>query len=182
MTIRVSVWWRLLRGGIKKFTGLSARERLAREALYGEPNPAVSRTNLDGIFPQLVRFGYDCIISPTAMILTHDASTWLHTGKYRVAPVTIGNRVFIGYGAIILPGVHIGDDAIVGAGAVVTKDIPSRSVAVGVPAKVVYSIDEFVDRHQNDLLAPPPGWTRFPTTKDLIAFQELAKKAFQLDR
>ena len=54
-----------------------------------------------------------------------------------VAPVSIGNDVWIGGRVIILPGVNIGDGCIIGAGAVVTKDIPSYCVAVGVPAKVV---------------------------------------------
>jgi virginiamycin A acetyltransferase len=52
-------------------------------------------------------------------------------------PVTIGNDVWIGEGAIILPGVHIGDGAIIGKGAVVGSDVPPYSVAVGNPAKVV---------------------------------------------
>ena len=58
-------------------------------------------------------------------------------GMKAVAPVSIGNDVWIGGRVIILPGVNIGDGCIIGAGAVVTKDIPSYCVAVGVPAKVV---------------------------------------------
>lgn len=55
-------------------------------------------------------------------------------------PVTIGNNVWIGAGAIILPGVTIGDNVVVGAGSVVAKDIPSNSVAVGNPCRVVKEI------------------------------------------
>ena len=51
-------------------------------------------------------------------------------------PVNIGNNVWIGAGAIILPGVSIGDNSVIGAGSVVTKDIPNNSIAVGNPAKV----------------------------------------------
>lgn len=58
-------------------------------------------------------------------------------GMADVMPVSIGNDVWIGGRVIILPGVTIGDGCIIGAGAVVTKDIPPYSVAVGVPAKVV---------------------------------------------
>lgn len=58
-------------------------------------------------------------------------------GMKEVMPVTIGNDVWIGGRVIILPGVTIGDGCIIGAGAIVTKDIPPHSVAVGVPAKVV---------------------------------------------
>jgi serine O-acetyltransferase len=58
-----------------------------------------------------------------------------HTGQ-RAAPV-IGNRVDIGAGAKILGGVHIGDDAVIGANAVVLKDVPAGALAVGVPARII---------------------------------------------
>ena len=57
-------------------------------------------------------------------------------------PVHIGNNVWIGAGAVILPGVKIGDNSIIGAGSVVTKDIPANVVAVGNPCKVMREIDE----------------------------------------
>ena len=57
--------------------------------------------------------------------------------KTRTAPVTIGNNVWIGGGAILLPGVTIGDNVVIGAGSVVTHDIPANSVAVGSPCRVI---------------------------------------------
>lgn len=65
--------------------------------------------------------------------------------KYLISitrPVTIGNDVWIGGNATILPGVKTGNNVIVGAGAVVTEDIPDNSLAVGVPAKVVRNLKE----------------------------------------
>lgn len=58
------------------------------------------------------------------------------------SPVTIGKSVWIGSGATILPGVTIGDRAVIAAGAVVTKDVPEGTVVAGVPAKVVKTIEE----------------------------------------
>ena len=55
-------------------------------------------------------------------------------------PVAIGNRVWIGGGAIILPGVTIGDEAVIGAGSVVTKDVPPRAVVGGNPARLIRSL------------------------------------------
>lgn len=57
--------------------------------------------------------------------------------KTQTAPVVIGNNVWIGGGAILLPGVTIGDNVVIGAGSVVTKDIPANSVACGNPCRVI---------------------------------------------
>ncbi len=66
--------------------------------------------------------------------------------RHRVAqyniPVHIGNNVWIGAGAVILPGVRIGDDSVIGAGSVVTRDIPAGVVAVGNPCRVLRKIGE----------------------------------------
>ena len=56
--------------------------------------------------------------------------------------IHIGNRVWLGAGVIVLPGVTIGDDAVIGAGAVVSKDVPASVVAVGVPCRVLRKVDE----------------------------------------
>ena len=58
-------------------------------------------------------------------------------GGVKVAPVAIGDNVWIGRGAMVMPGVTIGDGAVIGAGAIVTGDIPAFSIAVGVPARVI---------------------------------------------
>ena len=57
--------------------------------------------------------------------------------KTQTAPVTIGRNVWIGGGAVILPGVRIGDNVVIGAGSVVTHNIPDNSVAVGNPCRVI---------------------------------------------
>ncbi|SOC20419.1 acyltransferase [Rhodobacter maris] len=79
--------------------------------------------------------GEQSIIGPEVFIASrgHDPQT-LHPTQ---APVHIGDRVFVGARAVILPGITIGDDAIVGAGAVVARDIPPLAVAVGNPATVL---------------------------------------------
>ena len=114
-----------------------------------------SIANLDGLVPQLISIGEHCRITPRVMILTHDASLFNHTGQYRVAPVKIGDRVYIGYGAIIMPGVTIGEDAIVGAGAVVTRDVPSNTVVAGVPARIICSTTELLERERHDVFELP---------------------------
>lgn len=65
-----------------------------------------------------------------------------------VGPVIIKDDVFIGHGATILPGVTIGPRAIVGAGSVISKDVPPNSVVAGNPARFIRTLDEHVERMQ----------------------------------
>ena len=81
-------------------------------------------------------------------VLAHDASMHNVLGYTKIGRVHIENNVFIGAGSIILPNVRIGNNSIVGAGSVVTKDIPANVVCAGNPAKIVYSLDEFIEKNK----------------------------------
>ncbi len=90
---------------------------------------------------KLVKIGSDCLIGTHTIIMDND----FHGVNDRLSvpeakPVIIGNNVWIGSRAIILPGVTIGEGSIVGAGSVVTKSIPPYSIAVGNPAKVIKTV------------------------------------------
>ena len=98
-------------------------------------------TVLDGTGGLVI--GEYCSISAGVQIYTHDTVEWAMSGGVvgpRRAPVTIGNRCYIGPNAIVSKGVTIGDGCIVGANSFVNKDIPSGSKAWGIPAKVVLSV------------------------------------------
>ena len=100
-----------------------------------------------GTEPWIISIGENVHITDGVKFITHDGGTLLFRDKTPdldiTLPIKIGNNVYIGNNTIILPGVKIGDNVIVGAGGVVTKDIPNNSVAVGVPAKVIETIDEY---------------------------------------
>ena len=88
-----------------------------------------------------------------AVIYTHDSSTRLFTGGNpysgglrKIGKVKIGNNVFIGHGAVILPGITIGDYSIIGVNAVVTRDIPPNTVAGGIPAKKICTTKEYIEK------------------------------------
>ncbi len=89
--------------------------------------------------------GEGCDIASGVHIYTHSSALRCVSGRqYETvdrAPVTIGNRVFIGANAVINKGVSIGDESIVAAGSVVTKDVPPRTVVAGVPARVTGTVD-----------------------------------------
>ncbi|MBQ6166237.1 MAG: sugar O-acetyltransferase [Muribaculaceae bacterium] len=91
----------------------------------------------------LVTIGDDCFIGPNVSIYTACHSTdpvERNSRKEWAEPVTIGDNVWIGGDVCILPGVTIGDNVTIGAGSVVTRDIPSGTVAVGNPCRVIKTI------------------------------------------
>ena len=97
---------------------------------------------------RLISIGNNVTITG-ARIIAHDASTKKALGYSKVGLVRIGNNVFIGKGAIILPGVNIGDRVIIGAGAVCSKDIPSDSVVIGNPAEIVGSYSRYIEKNRH---------------------------------
>lgn len=88
---------------------------------------------LDVFFPQLISIGENTIIGYNATILTHE----FLVREYRKGRVEIGREVVIGNNTTILPGVSIGDGAMVGACSLVNKDIPAGALARGVPARII---------------------------------------------
>lgn len=89
--------------------------------------------------------GDNVMIAPNVVLATgtHPIDPNLRAPAHQYnAPIHIGNRVWIGAGAVILPGITIGDDSVIGAGSVVTRDIPAGVVAVGNPCRVLRKITD----------------------------------------
>lgn len=87
--------------------------------------------------------GEDCQIGPHVQLLTptHPLAPQPRKDKVESAsPITLGDNVWLGGGVIICPGVSIGDNSVIGAGSVVTRDIPANVVAVGNPARVLREV------------------------------------------
>jgi acetyltransferase-like isoleucine patch superfamily enzyme len=91
-----------------------------------------------------LRIGAGCDVSCGVQVYTHNTTRRCVSGRAHPdvdrAPVTIGDRVFLGANAVVLMGVTIGDEAVIGAGAVVTKDVPARTMVTGVPARPVADV------------------------------------------
>jgi acetyltransferase-like isoleucine patch superfamily enzyme len=106
-----------------------------------------------------IRIGKNCVLTGCA-ILAHDASTNRALGiKYGDPSITclvnIEDDCFIGYGSIILMGVTIGRGSIIGAGAVVTKDVAPGSVMGGNPARVINTTSALVEKRKQQILKQP---------------------------
>jgi maltose O-acetyltransferase len=92
-----------------------------------------------------ITIGDDVQIGPNVQLLTptHPVEPEPRRQKWEAAePIVIGDNVWLGGGVIVLPGVTIGENTVVGAGAVVTRDLPANVVAVGNPARVVRSLEQ----------------------------------------
>jgi serine acetyltransferase len=90
----------------------------------------------------------------------HDGSVNMINAAYRmhvdrVGKIDIGDDVFIGHGAIVLPGVTIGSRVLIGAGTVISRDVAPNSVMVGSPARRVSSLDELAERYRRESMARP---------------------------
>lgn len=114
---------------------------------YGEGVHIGARTfvnyNLTALDVASITIGQDCQIGPNVQLLTptHPVEPQPRRDKLEAAqPIVIGDNVWLGGGVIVCPGVTIGENSVVGAGAVVTRDIPANVVAVGNPARVIKQI------------------------------------------
>lgn len=95
---------------------------------------------IDSINPHLITIGDYSVIGGNSILLSHCPIKGAR-------PCRVGNYVYLGYGVIVLPGVSIGDFSIIGAGAVVTRDIPSGTIAAGNPARVIRSLTDVEKKH-----------------------------------
>lgn len=102
----------------------------------------------DIMFPEKISVGNNTVIGYNTTILAHEYLI----KEYRLGPVEIGNNVLIGANTTILPGVKIGDEAIVSAGTLVHKDVPAGSFAGGNPMKIIYTKEEMDERRLADPL------------------------------
>lgn len=110
---------------------------------------------IDVTRPSLVTIGNNVDFNMNFQLLTHDYATSVFIRKYgefinSSGRVIIGNNIVFGTNCIVLKGVEIGDNCIIGAGSIISKNIPSNSVAVGRPAKVICSVDEFYERRKKE--------------------------------
>ena len=112
-----------------------------------------TKINIDISRPELFEIGNNVLLHSGTTILTHDFASRAFITAYNEflpshAMIKIGNNVWLGENVSILKGVTIGDNVIIGYGSIVTKSIPSNSVAIGIPAKVICTFDEYFKKRQ----------------------------------
>lgn len=146
---------------------------------FFSPNSCV----IDMTRPYLLEFGNSVKITHGVIILTHDFSYSVLRIKYgdllgECSRTKIGDNCFIGMNAIIMPGVTLGSNVIVGSGSVVTKSFPDDVVVAGNPARIICTLEDFYNKRKESLErdaivmvnAIYDRYKRKPTLKEMESF------------
>lgn len=147
----------MLRKLIKKIVRLDTVKIAEKNGLRIGKNCDIDNSVLFGSEPYLITIGNNVRLTKNVQFVTHDGGMWV-LRNLELAPkadkfgqIVIKDNVNIGWNAVIMPGVTIGENVVVGLGAIVTKDVPSNSVVAGVPARVVCTIPEYYEKNKDKI-------------------------------
>jgi maltose O-acetyltransferase len=152
-TINGFVAWPIVPGKVRqafyRLYGMDVRTRkIAPGCFFGSPRVSVgpgTRINRQCYFDPLasIEIGRECSIGSQTMFVTgsHElADSRRRCGKVKAEPIVVGDAVWIGVRAVILPGVTLGDGCVIAAGAVVTKDCEPNGIYAGIPARRIQEL------------------------------------------
>ncbi|MDD7273541.1 MAG: acyltransferase [Prevotella sp.] len=127
---------------------------IGKNVLFREPRT----TAIDLSRPCLISIGSNVDINTHFTIMTHDFCNYVFRNAFSdyinsSGRVNIGSNIYFGRDVTILKGASVGNNCIIGAGSIITKDIPDNSVAVGAPCKVICSLEEYYERRKKESFA-----------------------------
>ena len=125
----------------------------------------------------LIEIGDNVTLAPRVHILCHDASTKTFLNYTKIGRVTIGDNVFIGAESVVLPGVTIGSNVIIGANSTVTHDVPDNCVVVGSPARVLCSLEEYLDKERRRMETAPCYSEEYTLRQNVSMEKRMEQKA-----
>ena len=134
---------------VYRFRGEYTTEKLIKMGMkVGKNFGRLNGVILDPSHCWLIEIGDNVTLAPRVHILCHDASTKQFLGYTKIGRVTIGDNVFVGADTVVLPGVTIGNNVVIGANSTVTHDVPDGSVVAGAPAKILCSLEKYLDKEK----------------------------------
>lgn len=142
------MWYYRIIRKMRRLAGLASKpcswiRELARYGMeIGDGCSISADVEFEEAWASHIKLGREVTVARGARFVSHDACMWRALGASRVGVIEIGDRAFIGAFSIIMPNVRIGCDAVIGAGSVVTRDIPDGAVAAGNPARPLTTTNE----------------------------------------
>jgi len=122
---------------------------VARGMTVGKNVVIEPTAGIDPIYPYLISIGDNCVIGANVRLFAHDATTVAWIDDYiRVGKIDIKDNCFISANSMIMPGVTIGPNVLVGAGSLVARDVPPNSCVAGIPARFYGEVDEMLEGHK----------------------------------
>lgn len=147
VTVYHTIYARLNHVKYARHIGVNIKGKLY---IYGNP------LHMFGTEPWCITLGDNVHITQEVLFVTHDGGTLLFRDRQPdleiTKPIVVGDNVYIGVRSIIMPGVTIGNNVIIAAGSVVTKDVPNHSVVGGIPARVIKTSDEYFEKIKKESL------------------------------
>ena len=126
----------------------------------GEGSTVLGKVDF-GSEPYLITIGENVRITDGVRFITHDGGVHVLRNLYNIpdadkfGQIIVGDNTFIGIKSIIMPGIKVGKNVIIGAGSIVTKDIPDNTVVAGIPARKIKSIEQYYNNSREKL-----EWTK----------------------
>jgi acetyltransferase-like isoleucine patch superfamily enzyme len=143
------LWQKYQRGKEERQYRRRIADLVARGLTVGRNVVIEPTASIDPIYPYLISIGDNCVIGPNVKLFAHDATPIVWIDDYiRVGKVVIKENCFIASNSLIMPGVTVGPNVLVGAGSIVTRDIPPNSCVAGIPARFYANADEMIEGHR----------------------------------
>ena len=124
----------------------------------------------------LIEIGDNVTMAPRVHILCHDASTKTFLNYTKIGRVTIGDNVFIGADSVVLPGVTIGNNVVIGANSTVTHDVPDNTVVAGSPARVLCTLEEYLEKEKSRMETAPCYGEEYTLRQDVSMEKRMQQK------